>query len=760
MKLSSRGLLVVAGIGLLGTAGLAPVARRWMADHGSLPSHLKQVAGPAGPGTVVSVVPQPMPAVPAADIDARFAGTPSAQVAARLDRVVSDGFIGLGAQGSGRGMDRSDGLERASLVLPPGNGATAPAVMSADFANAHQAIALYRKGNVAAGDEFAKPIADPLLKTTVEWVALKFDPREAGIARLKRFAATHPDWATLPWLRRRIEEMSVSGLRDPGAVVDWFAASKPQTLYGRLALARAEIAQGDLLTGVTAIRAIWRDEDVSASEEADILREFGPVLGPADHKYRADRLLYKEQVQPALRAAALAGLDIKLLAQARSAIIAQGSTASINAAIAAVPKGLADDPGLLFNRIQKARRANDIAAAASLMAAAPTDPALLINGDEWWVERRLVARKLLDAGEPRAAYQVCANHAASSDASTIEAEFHAGWIALRFLDEPQVAAGHFAKAATVAETPISQSRAAYWQGRAAEAMGNKEVANRFYAAAANQSISFYGQLASTRLGRETLALRQPEAVAAGDDRREAVRAVEQLYGLGERDIALPLAFEIARSEPLDAQVAALSAILVKAADARGTLIVGKYATQRGLALDGTAFPTFGIPGYQPLENSADRSVVYAIARQESEFDQRSASAAGAKGLMQLISSTARMTATKLGVGYDDARLANDASFNAQIGAAHLGQLLGEQRGSYILTFAAYNAGSARVKEWIQAYGDPRRPGVDPVDWIERIPFTETRNYVQRVFENMQVYRCLFGESSKLTAEANLAQQKG
>ena len=152
-------------------------------------------------------------------------------------------------------------------------------------------------------------------------------------------------------------------------------------------------------------------------------------------------------------------------------------------------------------------------------------------------------------------------------------------------------------------------------------------------------------------------------------------------------------------------------------------------------------------------------MVYAIARQESEFDQRSASAAGAKGLMQLISSTARLTAAKLGVSYDDARLANDPAFNAQLGAAHLGQLLGEQRGSYILTFAAYNAGSARVKEWIAAYGDPRRPGVDPVDWIERIPFTETRNYVQRVFENLQVYRSLFGESDKLTAEADLAQRK-
>ena len=616
------------------------------------------------------------------------------------------------------------------------------------------------KGSVAAGDEFAKPIADPVLRTTVEWVGLKFDPREAGVQRLKLFGAAHSDWAALPWLRRRIEEMSVSGLRDPAGVTAFFAAARPQTLYGRLALARAEIAEGDLLTGVAAVRAIWRSQDVSASEEADILREFGPVLGPADHKFRADRLLYKEQVGPALRAAALAGADVKLLAQARAAVIGQGNPAAIDKSIASVPKALADDPGLLFNRIQKARRADDVATAAALMDKAPVDPASLINGDEWWIERRMVARKLLDAGDPRGAYRICAAHAAASDALTIEAEFHAGWIALRFLDEPQTAASHFAKAAGIADTPISRARVAYWQGRAADALGDHDGATAFYTAAATQSISFYGQLASSRLGRDTLALRQPATVAAGAERRDAVRVVEQLYALGERDIAQPLAFELARTEPSDSQVAAVATVLSRAADARATLIVGKIATQRGMALDESAFPTFGIPGYQPLGNSADRAVVYAIARQESEFDPRSSSSAGAKGLMQLITSTARLTAAKLGVSYDDARLSNDAAFNAQLGAAHLGLLLAEQRGSYVLTFAAYNAGSAHVKEWIDAYGDPRKPGVDPVDWIERIPFTETRNYVQRVFENLQVYRCLFGEGDKLTAEADLAQRKG
>ncbi len=272
-----------------------------------------------------------------------------------------------------------------------------------------------------------------------------------------------------------------------------------------------------------------------------------------------------------------------------------------------------------------------------------------------------------------------------------------------------------------------------------------------------RSISFYGQLAADKIGRTTIDLHQPASVTLGNERREAIRSVEQLYGLGERDIALPLALAVAKSETSDAQLAALAAVLTAAGDAKATLLVGKLATQRGMALDETAFPTFGIPGYQPLAHSADRSVVYAIARQESEFDPKSVSSAGAKGLMQIIASTARMTAQKFGVAFDANRLLSDAAYNAQIGAAHLGQLLTEQQGSYILTFAAYNAGPGRVKEWIDAYGDPRKPGVDPIDWIERIPFTETRNYVQRVYENMQIYRARFGQPPVTLVGSRLAQ---
>jgi soluble lytic murein transglycosylase len=289
------------------------------------------------------------------------------------------------------------------------------------------------------------------------------------------------------------------------------------------------------------------------------------------------------------------------------------------------------------------------------------------------------------------------------------------------------------------------ARAAYWQGRTAEAAGQAEEARGFYEAAAQHSSTYYGQLARTKLGVTELPVRMPPTIAQDDARNDAVRGAELLIGADAKDLATSLAADAARHLSDASQLAALAQVVAASRDPRATLTIGKIASQRGFALDEVAFPTFGVPAYEPLARSAPLQVVYAIARQESAFEAKAQSSAGAKGLMQMLPSTARRTAQNAGVPFDEARLVTDASFNAQLGAAHLGELLGEQRGSLVLTFAAYNAGGRRVKEWIAAYGDPRDASVDPIDWVERIPFTETRNYVQRVVENLEMYRARFGQ---------------
>jgi soluble lytic murein transglycosylase len=415
--------------------------------------------------------------------------------------------------------------------------------------------------------------------------------------------------------------------------------------------------------------------------------------------------------------------------------------------MAAVALALRSDPGYLFARIQVLRRAGKIREAADILLTVPRERAAIIDGDEWWVERRLVARKILDLGDARTAYRICADHATETGPMRIEAEFHAGWIALRFLNEPSVAAAHFATAADVAETPMSRARATYWQGRAAEAAGGNPPgpARAFYEEAAAHPATYYGQLARAKLGIASLPIRSIADEARGDERAEAIRIIELLYALDATESAETLVMDTTRQLSDERQVAALGTIVAARQDARLSLAIGKIASQRGFALDALAFPAYGVPPFEPLRNSAPASIVYSIARQESAFNAKAVSPAGAKGLMQMMTATARSTAARASIAFDEMRLVTDPAFNARLGAAHLGDLLDAHRGSCILAFAAYNAGPRRVKEWVEAYGDPRKPDVDPIDWVERIPFTETRNYVQRVTENLQIYRVRFGE---------------
>ncbi len=623
--------------------------------------------------------------------------------------------------------------------------ATPPAIY-VDIAGVREAIAAFRSGDLAAADAASALTNNPVARAAVDWAGARLTGR---FDRVRDFLAARPEWPANPFLRKRAEEALWGERRPPAQVIEFFRAGAPETAPGKLSLARALQASDRAAEASDIVRQVWRDYDLNAALETTIRKEFADALTKADHKYRSDRLAMRENSAASLRAAALAGADALALAKARESLN--------DKVIAALPPELKKDPTLLFARVQKLRRDNKVVEAAQLLLAAPRDPAPPGKGDEWWIERRLLARKVLDLGDAKTAWRIVAEHSANAREYKIDAEFHAGWIALRFLEDPGLAKKHFAACAGFAETPVSIARAAYWRGRAAEALGESDEATTFFQTASSHSTTYYGLLARARLGRSDIEVRKPARVATGDDRVLAVRVVELLEALDMRDLSTPLALESARKIDDEAQIAALAAVTARARDAGATLAIGKLASQRGFPLDESAFPAFGVPDFEPLAKSADRSVVYAIARQESAFAPKALSGAGAKGLMQMMTPTARGTAKRAGVPFDEDRLTRDAAFNAQLGAAHLGDLLGEYRNSHILAFAAYNAGGRRVKEWIAAYGDPRDPGVDPVDWIERIPFAETRNYVQRIVENLEVYRVRLGDRPTFAIERTLRE---
>ena len=579
------------------------------------------------------------------------------------------------------------------------------------------AVVAYRKGDVAALAALARGETDPDRRLGLEWVTLRADPQPA-FAALEAFGAAHPGWPVGGYLRTREEADLLVHPRAPAEVIAFFAASAPQSSAGKVALARALGASGHVSDAIGTIRALWRDGDFDAWTEAAILREFGPALTLADHKYRADRLFYAESWGAASRAAALAGPDEMKLAAARYTA-ARGPLPT--AVLMAVPNALKSDPGLLFARVQDARRAGRTYEAATLLGLAPTDRDALVDPNRWWDERRMVARQLLDLNEPRLAFELCARAAAPEQSSgEVDRQFHAGWIALRFLGDAPEAAKRFALAAVAAETPLSIARAEYWRGRAAEAMGEGDEAILHYQNAATEPAAYYGQLAAERLGVKRLALRKPLRTAEGLARNDAVRAAEALYAEGLTDVAKALAYEAARSWRDEAQIAAMAEVVERRGDAATQVQFGKLAMSRGYAFDAMAFPASGVPAFLPLAHSADLASVYAVARQESEFVWQASSGAGAKGLMQILPSTAAMTARRAGVNYDFQRLLVDPAFNTQLGAAFLGQVMEDLNGSPELAFAAYNAGPGRVARWIAAYGDPRN-GADMVDWVRAHP---------------------------------------
>jgi len=622
-----------------------------------------------------------------------------------------------------------------------------------------QVIELVRNKKQTDATQLEASITDPVARKLAEWMILRSDNNGAPMERYRAFLAENPTWPSQVFLRRRAEAALWDDKRDDATVLAFFGGEQPTTAKGRFMLARALLARGDRHSAERYVRESWRTDQFGSDMEETALAQFSPLLTSGDYKARMDMLLYeKDGSEAALRSAKRLGPAYVALAKARIAVNNKASNSK--ALLDAVPRELHSDPGYMFSRIQYLRREDKIAEAGQLMLAATREPARLFDLDEWWIERRLVARKLLDNNEPRTAYLIARDAALPNrDIYKTEQEFTAGWIALRFLNDPNTAAQHFARIGVNSVNPTALARAGYWQGRAAEAAGRSGEARAAYEAAAAHSTSYYGQLARAKLRLPQIALNSAPGRSRGGERLEIVRAVDMLYALDEREIAIPILADMGERADMDGLLA-LCELAQRQNDARAMLLVGKAALNRGMPFDYYAYPVMGIPAYKDFGPEVEKPIVFAIARQESAFNPSVVSPAQAYGLMQVTPAAGKYVAKKYGTTFDLNRLKTDSSYNAAFGAAELGGLIDDYRGSYIMTFAGYNAGRGSVRKWIERYGDPRDPNVDAVDWVEKIPFAETRNYVQRIMENVQVYRARFGGGTKLLIEADLRRGAG
>jgi soluble lytic murein transglycosylase len=592
----------------------------------------------------------------------------------------------------------------------------------------------------------------------VEWVLLRSDDNTSSFDRYAAFVSNNPNWPSVWFFRRRAEATLWQERREAATVRAYFRTNPPLTAKGKFSLARALASQGERKEAEAVARDAWRNDPFTPDVETTAYELFEKYLTREDHKIRMDRRLNVEDAEAGMRAAGrLGGVDLTI-ARARVAVIKKEANAA--SLLDAVPATARTDPGYIFSRAQLLRRQEKIAEAGAVMLTLPHDAAQIYDADEWWIERRVLVRKLIDIGDVKTAYAIARDATPPTrPAYRVDQPFTAGWVALRFLRDPNLALEHFNKVAVDTENPVAKARAAYWKGRAHEVLGHAQEARSHYETAAQWSTAYYGQIAGGKLGNGELAIRPAPAPAPEERakvlRDEVVRAVELLYHVSERDLAAIMAVDSGENSDDPGKLALIGELTQRYDDGRSMLLLGRAALNRGMPFDVYAFPTIGMPRYEPIGPPVEVALLYSIARQESGFNPRIVSTANALGLMQVTPEAGKYVTGKFKVPFDQNRLLRDTTYNTQVGAAELGDVLKDFRGSYILAFVAYNAGRGRVKDWIAKFGDPRDPKIDPIDWVERIPFSETRNYVQRVMENLQVYRVRFGGSTRLMIEADL-----
>lgn len=573
-------------------------------------------------------------------------------------------------------------------------------------------------------------------RDVIEWQRLR-----AGDGRLgeyEEFLARRPDWPGLPLLREK-GEAAVARSDDPARVVAWFDAGLPETGTGAIAYVRALLAQGRAADAETEAMRAWSTLPFAANEEQALI-DLAPEAVGFVHELRLDTLLWEGRTREAERMLPRVSKDLQALARARIAL--QAESKGVSGLIEAVPKAQAGDPGLAYDRFIW-RMKKDLYDEALELILERSKSAETLGRPEAWAERRAVlARYLMRTGDPKDAYRVAANHHLPTDSGAsayADLEFLAGFIALRRLNDPATAEQHFQHLLAGVSTPISLARAHYWIGRAQEAAG-KDGSASYKAAAAHQT-AFYGLLAAERLGLTLDAglIARP----ATPDWRDAkftqssvLAAVELLRQAGDRTLAKRFLLHLGESQDATG-LAQMADMTLAWGEPHLAVLIAKQAAERGLILPHAYYP---VPDFVPDGLKVSRALALSISRRESEFDPAARSSADARGLMQVLPGTAKHMAEKLGKTFDASKLISDPAYNVTMGSAYLAEMAEEFGPSIALIASGYNAGPGRPRRWMAEFGDPRRPDVDVVDWIETIPFAETRTYVMRVAEGVVIYR--------------------
>jgi len=601
-------------------------------------------------------------------------------------------------------------------------------------------------------------IADPVAGKVLLWRMAISDPR-THFEELRVAVEQLEDWPR-DWMIRREAEWKMGGSgMGPARIVDWYETYSPVTGEGRIAFGEALTALGRNEEGSEQIRRAWRTESLRLSNQDSVLREHGDLFTQDDHVARVDFLLWNDQRTAASRVMPQLSAGERQVAEARIRLAAR--SAGVDTAVDSVPASLSNHPGLVYERARWRRRAG-LDTSLDLLLELPGTHVNAAALSSMWTERKLMILNLIRDENFENAYELAANNGMSAGVDFADAEFLAGWLALTKLDDAQSAYTHFERLENGVTTPVSLSRAKYWQGRAAEAMGELELARSRFIAAAEHPTAYYGQLAVLALGPDAAQLDLPPDPQPSDEeraefqQREEIQAIRLLAEIDANYLFTVFIYHYDDEMETPVEQAMIADLALEFFRLRQAVRAAKAGRLQGMILAERAYPLIDLPTNAPFEPEA--ALTYSVIRQETEFDARAVSGAGARGLMQMMPATARQTARQLNMPFNFEWLTDDPQYNLQLGMAHLDEVVNDYDGSLVMALAAYNAGGHRVRRWVESYGDPRSGTIDPIDWVESIPFSETRNYVQRVIENVQVYRARMnnGQPAALRIEQDMA----
>ncbi len=617
-----------------------------------------------------------------------------------------------------------------------------------------------QRGSKKRLDYHARRLKDPLARKILSWYVLFQGGFGTDFDAIDQFTKQNPDWPRQTRLLARAEE--ALPIDEPhGRIIAWFNGREPVTNLGREKLGDALVRAGERDAGLALIRYAWIEGNFSKAHEKSFYRRHKKRLRSEDHYARAERLMWEGRYWPARRMMYRVNASYRKLIEARVSL--RKSRGNVDRLIANVTARYKNDPGLIFERLRwrrKKDRDNTIDLLANLPDTVP-------HPEIWWRERAILVRRELQKGHISSAYRIASENGLTADhaAEHAEAEWLSGWIALRFLNDAEIAKTHFKRMYDGVSFPVSRARGAYWTARAAHALGDTETAETWFATAARHPTTYYGQLATAQLDPGSGLSLPPESAIPAElrarfDQHELVRAVRMLAAAGEEERLFSFITHIATLED-DPHWHSLTARLARFSGRPDLAIrVAKNTLRSHGHFVGSGYPTLVPPGLPRRVDARkpETPLVLAIVRQESAYDPLAVSHAGARGLMQLMPATARGVARKAGVRYSKYKLTADPDYNLVLGQSYLAELIDDYDGYLPMAVAAYNAGPHRVKQWVKRFGDPRDSDVDAIDWIEMIPFSETRNYVQRVLENVQVYRLRLADTEvALRLEEDLGQ---